>query len=131
MRLKKYTRSDCKYRMPGQPSVNIREGGPISFNKTISESIGLKDGDKIVFLQDEIRPMDWYISKTENDDGFVLRGKIKTSSSLITNSATVARAILKSVGSIKKATFRMSEKPTEVDGKKYFAILTKVPNNEK
>jgi hypothetical protein len=127
MDLKKYNRSDCKYRVPREPSVHIAKVGTFSINKAAVIGLGLKHGDKINLFQDTWRPEDWYIQKTTDEYGLKLR---QTNNSLVVNASSVVKEMFKSLNiKEKSATFRISVEPTEEKDEKYFAILTKVPNN--
>lgn len=130
MNLKKYTRVDCKYIAPGKPTVRISKTGFVSFNKSSMHQLKLKAADKIAIVQDELRPTDWYIQKTDDPDGFELREYSK--SGLAMNAAKITKLILKSLGLNESTTFRMATDLTKDNGEEYFAILTKVPQkNEK
>jgi len=127
MDLKKYNRSDCKYRAPREPSVHIAKMGTLSINKAAVIGLGLKQADKINLFQDTWRPEDWYIQKTTDNDGLKLR---QTNNSLVVNASGVVKEMFKSLDiKEKSATFRISVEPTEDNNEQYFAILTKVPNN--
>jgi hypothetical protein len=130
MNLKKYTRVDCKYIAPGKPTIRISKTGFISFNKSAVQKLAFKPDEKISIIQDELRPTDWYIQKTDDPDGFELRTYAKTSMAM--NAAKIASILLDSLGLTESTTFRMATEPTVDNGEEYFAILTKVPQkNEK
>nr|WP_321357212.1 hypothetical protein [uncultured Draconibacterium sp.] len=120
MKLKTYSREDCKYRYAGSPVFRVEKSGVLKLSKQAYEQIDLKAGEKILILQDQERPTDWYIQKTNNEDGFVLR---ESSNHLAFNAKNIAIEILKSLGvEFKAMSFQMSTNP--IDGK-YYAILTK------
>jgi len=129
MNLKKYDRKDCKHIAPGKPSVHMTNKGVFSLNKAAVQGIGLKKEDKILFVQDELIPKDWYIQKTDSEDGFVLR---ENQGRLILNASKIVQNIFKSLEINKEsAGFRIATEPTEDNGESYFAILTRVPDKQK
>lgn len=84
-------------RTSGAATLNMTINGSFSLSSKAQVLLDLKEGDKVVFLQDADYPTDWYIKKTTDKDGFVLRKtglKIISfkSSSLVT---FIAKASLK------------------------------------
>lgn len=84
-------------RMSGAATLNMTINGGFSLSSKAQVLLDLKEGDKVVFLQDADYPTDWYIKKTTDKEGFVLRKTgLKTlsfkSSSLVT---FIAKASLK------------------------------------
>ena len=77
-------------RMSGAATLNMTINGGFSLSSKAQVLLDLKEGDKVIFLQDADYPTDWYVKKTTTDkDGFVLRKTgLKTlsfkSSSLVT-----------------------------------------------
>lgn len=124
MNLKKYTRADCKYLTRGKPTVRISKKGFVSFNKTAVQKLAFKPFEKILVIQDQQRPKDWYIQKTDDPDGFELRTYAKTSMAM--NAAKITNLMLDSLGLSSSTTFRMATEPTVNGDEEYYAILTKI-----
>lgn len=76
MKLKVYNQQNSKNSITGKPTVRIhRPSGIMSFSKAACQLIGVASGDKIVIVQDEDEPADFFIHKTNHPDGFTLRAK--------------------------------------------------------
>ena len=80
----------------GTPTITILKSGSIHLSATLINKIELAKDDKIMFVQDEEIPTDWYIRKSENKSGFILReknykGKVQ---GLTFNNAYLCRIIL-------------------------------------
>lgn len=124
MILKKFNRQQCSRRFhnPRKPHVTIACWGVILFNNGASELFGFKPGDRVNFYQDEARPKDWYIEKTEDTDGLQVR-MCKTGFACSTSEIT--REMLKpfDLKGKKSITFPIALSPDE-NG--YYAILTSV-----
>lgn len=56
--------------------LSINKGGVFSFSKDLTGTIGLIEGQKIDFYQDEDKPQDWYFAIVENGQNIV-RASIK------------------------------------------------------
>lgn len=106
------------------PAVGINSrSGIFNFNKPACELIGVKNADRLLILQDEDDPENWYIEKAAT--GFVLREKIKITKGLVFFNTSVAKKLQSSLG-IKKDGFRMllSGQPTLVGKRKLFGLLS-------
>jgi hypothetical protein len=87
----------------------------------LAQQLRLKDEDnKIIFLQDEDRPTDWYIRVTKERNGFQVKPDGKT---FFVRNRYLSRFILQSCNlEIKSCSFMVSEKESE---KNTYAIITK------
>lgn len=103
--------------------VRVHNKGCITFSKAAVEGIGLQDTG-FVIVQDEDRPQDWYIEKSNEPVAFKLRTKEanKWDKTYLFQSSSMAREILSSLGIEKSARFMMSIVPND-DG--CYAIITK------
>lgn len=54
------------------PRVTLSRRGFISLTSKAARIMDLKAGDRIVFLQDQSFPTDWYIAKSDDPSGFKL-----------------------------------------------------------
>lgn len=121
MNLKKYNRSDCKFMPSGKPTIRISVKGTFCLNKAAAVALNLKPGDKITFLQDQDTQIDWFIEKTKEQDGLILRNQ--ASGALVLNAQPIAKKFL---ASIKKdgasTTCIVATNPVD---EKYYAIITR------
>ena len=92
----------------------------IAFNNGASGLFEFKPGDRVNFYQDEARPKDWYIEKTEDADGIQVR-RCKTG--FACSASEIVRDMLKSfdMKGKKSIAFPIALSPDE-NG--YYAILT-------
>lgn len=120
MKAKVYSRENCKYKTNGKSAISLSKSGVISISSQAIEKIGLTAGDKILMVQDEEKPTDWYIQKTEEEHGFVLR---KSTKHLAFNAKSIVIDLLKSLGKeLQSTSFILATEPTE---EVYYAIITK------
>ncbi|WP_319502536.1 hypothetical protein [uncultured Draconibacterium sp.] len=121
MNLKSYTRQDCGTLTNGVSSLRVTTKGTFTINKFAVNGIGLKVNDKIEILQDQDRPADWYIKKSDHPEGFILRKQ--SCGALICNAQAIAKILLNSIDKANESvTLRMATTPEEGD---YYAILTR------
>ncbi len=130
MKLKIYNTENSKGTNTGKPTVRInKKSGLFSLSKAASELIGIVAGDKIVFVQDEDSPADWFIQKTTDASGFSLRQK-GTNDGGAFNCTKLAHAILGS-----KSTFNYVGYPVcaaqVIEGLNYHLIVTSKPLSAK
>lgn len=131
MKLKTFDRSNSYGARSSEPTISLMKNGAISFSRGATKMIGLEVAGKVQFHQDEESPSDWYISKSDDVDGFDIRGKSENknpyfmiASSFIVNKIK-AQIGLDSVDTPIK--MKILRKPTEVDGVVYWCIVTKAP----
>lgn len=105
------------------PTLFLNKYGQIRINKPLCEGMHLSEGDTIQFIQDEDKPEDWYLHKS--DKGFILRGD-KTSKYLGFNCAPLIHDIVKSLGFqlIGSSRILVTLEPLNEDGMKLFPIIT-------
>jgi hypothetical protein len=101
------------------------KSGVIAFSKPLGERLKLQEY-RINFIQDEDRPMDWYLQVTKDPEGFQVRfrpnGK-NTTGQFITQSTGVCRQLFDSCR-LPYASQRFLVAPEPVEGD-LFAIITK------
>jgi hypothetical protein len=131
MKLIIYNESNCRSVKIGAATIRIRrESGVIALSKRSIEIIGAKAGDRVYFLQDETRPKDWYIMKTQSIDGFKLReyNKSKGRKALLLNNSATVHKIMESLAITEKTiAFHIASQATEHEGTNLYAILTSKP----
>ena len=132
MKLREFNMDNSKVVTPKEPALRVsRSAGLITFNREAADALGVLTGGKIIFLQDEESPEDWFIKKSDSQEAFELRpGKNQTSMDL--NSTHIARRILASVKNGKQfagATFCIQKNPVEIEKEKLYLIITAKPIN--
>lgn len=89
-----------------------RENGMIYISKSFAAELGIKDIDKVQFANDEENTKDWFICKTDSEQGFSIKydkGGIRFMNKFLSNKI-------------------LDEKePITVDGTKYFKIMLSSP----
>jgi hypothetical protein len=126
MKLKKFDRSDCQLRYDEKAVVAFEKSGIIRFNRTAVKHLKLEVGDKIAIYQDEERPRDWYIEKTDSETGLIMR-KHSSPGSVCCNAKQITSVVQKAVkNEVKTMRFRIAALPVE-EGQGLYAILTGAP----
>ncbi|HEY5591548.1 MAG TPA: hypothetical protein VIK55_11085 [Paludibacter sp.] len=135
MKLKEFNTSNSKMALPGEPTLRINsKAGLLGFSKAASVILGLTDQTKIIFVQDEDNPTDWYIKITSEENGFSLRRKENTSEFAF-NNTPIAKLILESIKTdrlklaFKACGFKICKTPVEIENEKYWLIITADPLN--
>ena len=122
MKLKKFNRSTQGRATKGVPAVTVSGKGLIRVNTPAQELLALKSGDKINLFQDEERPVDWFIEKTGEEGGLIMRSD--TSGGLICNAALITSMLLKSIGANGNTVYMLIAQMPIEDGSPIHAILT-------
>lgn len=130
MKIKIYNEANSKSVMMGKRTIRFnRKAGLISLSKAATETIGLKAGDKVFVINDEERPKDWYVCKTDDENGFTVRTKEDTGSADF-NCTSVVKHIFETLGIHDAAVgYLVAPESEEVDGMELYAIITKNPLN--
>ena len=124
MRLKKYTPDTVGKQKRGEAFVKMNAVGLITFSTRARDMIGLDRGMRIEFCRDEDRPHDWYIHITKADEGFKV-WQNGSSKLLAVNSAGMVREIFSDIDMLEsKAAFMISAYPVELNGEKFWRIMT-------
>ncbi|GAA6343140.1 hypothetical protein I100019A1_08300 [Phocaeicola vulgatus] len=101
-----------------------RENGMIYISKSFAAELGIKDIDKVQFANDEENTKDWFICKTDSEQGFSIKydkGGIRFMNKFLSNK------ILDCAKVKDNASFLMEKEPITVDGTKYFKIMLSSP----
>lgn len=101
-----------------------QSNGVIYISRFLAKEMELKDGDKIIFANDEESKKDWFIGKTNDEYGFVLHSSkagVRVQSKFICNS------VLNATKTDCNATFLVAKEATEYNGNKFFKIITSSP----
>ena len=123
MKLKKFNRgSTLTGRLgSGLPTLGISKSGIIRLNTKACELLGVADKDQINILQDEEHHIDWFVEKTTDSDGLIMRKC--SGGGLVCNSVTITKQMMASLRIDKPTTMRIAPAPIE-DGLAIYAILT-------
>lgn len=123
MKLKQFDRTTTGTRpMPtGEPAVSIKKSGSIHFNKVASALIGLEKGNHVLILQDQENPADWYVTKTDDKNGFETRDFV---GQMAFSCMAVVREIWKSHGIKDPQTtlLKIRKQPFMVNREPYYMI---------
>lgn len=105
-----------------------RKGGYFSFNGKCMRDLGLSNETKILVAKDEDSRNDWYIAfGKELPESMKLRAQGKPTYGYRAQYKLAVREILDSVKAEKSATFLLAAKPIEIDGIKWYRIMTSTP----
>jgi hypothetical protein len=128
MKLKTFNPDNCISSRSGKstkPIVGINsKNGLFRMAPPVCDLLELKEGDHVMFHQDEEDPANWYAEKVK-EGGFVLRIKPGVGKGLYFNNTSLARSIFASVGyAAVSGQVRVAGQPTKVEKHKLFALLT-------
>ena len=129
MKLKEFNTENSKTMRVSEPVVRIStKSGVFSFNGSASELLELAT-NKVVFVQDELSLRDWYIKKSNADNAFTLRMDGKSVNVRYDfNSTHLAKRVMDSLRKPGKnyqaSTFRIQQKPVEMEGVVYYLLIT-------
>ncbi|WP_372648232.1 hypothetical protein [Draconibacterium sp.] len=109
MKLKKFNNKTLPRngQISGSIHITFNKKGVISFSKSASDLLNLKDGDRIVLHQDEENRGDWYLEKTEDENGFKLHKKSNKDNRVCFGRKILCQTIAKSLGVTADTTFIM------------------------
>jgi hypothetical protein len=106
------------------PSISINQKGHIVFNKESISLIELKDGDLLELCQNEDEKTDFYLSKTDSQDGFKLTNKKSGKyDQFMIATGSAGKLMLVPYG-CKRANFKISSEPEVIDGRKFYYIIS-------
>lgn len=109
----------------GERSIGLsRRNGVIYLSKVLATEIALSDNDKIVLANDEEDKKGWYLCKTSDELGFSFKndkGGYRIINKFLVNK------ILNSLKIDTNATFLVARDPLEVNGLKFYRIITSSP----
>lgn len=125
MKLNIYNSENSKKVFTGKSMIRIsRKAGLFTFSKTAGEKIGLQLGDRVVIVQDTDNPDNFYVHKTADPKGFLLRFKTANYGASF-NCAKLAGIILDATP-YKTVSYLLGN-VQDIDGMAYHLILTSKP----
>lgn len=125
MKLKEFNTENCVVVRNTLPSVTISKIGLLNLNNAACELIKLKEGDQVVFHQDEENTDNFYIEKV-TDKGFALRRKESISAGLIFNNSSLANTLIKAMNyHDDKKSYRiiLAGQPTKFNKRTFYGLL--------
>lgn len=127
MKLVIYNIENSKVDRNGERTCRVNgKTGVISFSRGTAKALGLKAGDHVQLANDEENPKVWFISKTDNEAGFVVTGK---SLYFLIRNSFVANILLASLKVEKSASFLVAKEPLTIDGADFYQLITSKPIN--
>lgn len=127
MKLIIYNIENSKATRSGERLCRVnRQTGVFTFSGEMAKCLELKAGDHIIVANDQEDKKGWYICKTNNEGGFIVTGKEKM---LLIRNSFVAGLLLNSLKIEKSASFLVAKEPIEIEGDKYYQLLTTKPIN--
>ncbi|WPV66314.1 hypothetical protein [Chitinophaga sp. LS1] len=123
MNLKTFNSENVTPIRESKPCVHFNtKTGLFNFSIGACTLIGLKDGDRVSFHQDEEEPTDWYLEVTKN--GFELRAKENVTKGMLFNSSVMARALVYSVQEVKSGRVLIGSEHITINGKTLWPLIT-------
>ncbi len=127
MKLIIYNIENSKANRTSERLCRVNRGtGVFTFSGELVKCLGLKTGDRVIVANDQEDKKGWYICKTNSEGGFVVTGKDKA---LLIRNSFVAGLLLSSVKIEKSASFLVAKEPVEIEGEKYYQLITTKPIN--
>lgn len=115
----------------GVRSINVnRTSGAITFSKAAQKEMKIQVGQRVIVAQDEESKNDWFISFSDNINGFQLNQRKNSGwakdcePSLYFVNKFVANKILDCVKAQKSASFLIGITPIKEDGRDWYKIVT-------
>lgn len=125
MNLKTFDSSVLGNRNPQDPSIGFGIKGRIGLNRKVCEIMDLNENSRVLIVQNEDRPQDWYITKTTSEKGFVLKPSAGKVGGLNFSCQVITSQIMKSCGIHSKyVSMLVAQNPSTIIGQDHFAILT-------
>ncbi len=126
MNLKQLNRETVKSIRRGKLSLMISKVGSFTFSKNAVKNLLLQDGDYIELIQDVDNPKDFYLTKSNEKNGYKLRRYYSLNSAISFNSSAIASLIFKSLHISGKNAISclISPEPIIENGNKIWAIIT-------
>ena len=129
MKIKIFNKINSQLVREGQATVRMNtKTGMISFSKSVCKNLGLKDKTKVLFIQDEENPKDWYIVVTKSDEGMICKYRVRRDQHYETTtvqSTYICREIAKSCNiEVISFSFLIAATPTTEHNMDMYAIIT-------
>ncbi len=123
MKLKEFNAENTINHRAGIPAIGVNQkNGLFNINRLATNLMGLKNGDGIVFHQDEKTPQNFYLEKAK-DKGFVLREKVNINSGVLFNNSSLARVIGETMKTKESFRLLIAGQPTEMEKRKLWGLI--------
>lgn len=103
----------CSNRSATMPIITVSpKSGYISFSRGACESMDLNKGDKVLVHQDQDAPSNWFVEKTNKENGIKVR-KPASSNGLMFSNSYLVKKILYSLGRTETTRIPVGSRPDE------------------
>ena len=136
MKLIIYDKDSCESsgRRVGVRSISItRMPGSFMFSQSAQKELHIKDGQGVFLAQDDESKNVWYMSLSDDDNGFTVRKRKnggyakECAPTLYFCNRFTANKLLDTLKATKAATLLIGTKPTIIDGKEWYKIIVSKP----
>lgn len=130
MKLNFFNKENCMpyFNRKDEWSIRIEISGLIIFSRTLAKAMGIKDKSRVFFLLDLKNKKNWYLCKTDDESGFVIRDE---KSGIRFRNRTLVAKLLGDAKRNDSIVYLIAKKPVESNGIKYFRVLTTTPKKSK
>lgn len=101
-----------------------KETGLITLSREAARQYNLKEGDRIMFANDEENKKSWFFCKTTDEAGFLLKNNKGV---FQFRNTFVADMLLSSLKIGKSAVFFIEKEPENMGGTDYYQLITSKP----
>ena len=132
MKLEIYSQPTQRRAHSGDPIINMTRSGKLSPSKSLASALGIKNNSTMLVAKDTDSKNDWYIAiGDENAEGFKMR--LQKNGFVVGHGCREANGkILDSIKVKISASFIVAVgKPQEIDGTKWYRIITSNPTYTK
>lgn len=116
-------------RTPNGVFISFGKSGFISLSRDLADLLECKEGDDLIFLQDEESPKDFFIKKAKalETGGYKLRGHKNLKHHLGFNKIDLTRKVAKAIGAKTDKAFRIpvAHLPIDDEYSDVYAMFTK------
>ena len=117
-------------------TIRVNRHGYIYLSGALTAEMELRDGCRLNLANDEQNPKDWYLCRTQHEEGFRLRGdrpgknaatKRLTGGVEFSNVCLASKLLALAKAECFSVRYLVAKEPVVVDGVKYYKILTANP----
>lgn len=108
----------------GKRVVTVNRDGTIYLSKVLTLELGLKPGDRVCVANDEEKPKDWYLFRTDDERGFTIWNDARCGRF---SNSYIAGMILDAAKVERCAGFMVDKEPVESGGNKCYRIILANP----
>lgn len=114
-------------------TIRVNRHGYIYLSGALTAEMGLGDGGRLNLANDGENPRDWYLCKTQHEDGFRLRGnrpgtkRHATGGMEFSNVCLASKLLALAKAECFSVRYLVAREPLAIDGVDYYRILTAKP----